>query len=132
MSSLFKQAKRDGERIRYWPIRISWGPKLSSCWFTVHGWELPPDRVPEALSSKGSMPGYRRTFGWTFHLGRLKVKFGVMSDREQRRRYAEHQAEHEARMARDREHLNIEYQKTAVERGQRQWRDEAARRRGQQ
>lgn len=47
-----------------WPIRLKWGARPSSQWFSWHGWQLGSDRL------------WRRTFGWTFHLGRLKVMFG--------------------------------------------------------
>jgi hypothetical protein len=47
-----------------WPIRLKWGAPRSSAWFTSHGWQLGTDHL------------WRRVFGWTFHLGRLKVCFG--------------------------------------------------------
>jgi hypothetical protein len=47
-----------------WPIRLKWGAGMSSAWFSWHGWEIGTDRL------------WRRVFGWTFHLGRLKVIFG--------------------------------------------------------
>ncbi len=47
-----------------WPIRLKWGAGMSSQWFDWHGWELGTDRL------------WRRVFGWTYHLGRLKIIFG--------------------------------------------------------
>lgn len=47
-----------------WPIRLRWGARRSSAWFTWHGIEHGPDRL------------WRVWYGWTFHLGRLKVLFG--------------------------------------------------------
>lgn len=49
----------------WWPMRLRWGQRRSSSWFNWHGWEVGGlDRL------------WRRRFGWTFHLGRLKVMFG--------------------------------------------------------
>ena len=55
-------------RYVYWPIRIglAWRWRAWRTWFTWHGWELPPRRAEP----------YVIAFGWTFHLGPLKVKFG--------------------------------------------------------
>lgn len=49
---------------RRWPIRLKWGAQMSSRWFDWHGWELGSDRL------------WRQVFGWTYHMGRLKVIFG--------------------------------------------------------
>ncbi len=76
VKGLFQGCQRDGVRVLLWPIRLLWSDKLASTWFTVHGWECAPDRVQHRLTSFGMMPGYRKTMGWTFHLGRLKVCFG--------------------------------------------------------
>lgn len=76
VKGFFQGALRDGARVYLFPIRLLWGSKLSSNWFGVHGWECRPERVPYKLTSFGMMPGFRSTFGWTFHIGRLKVCFG--------------------------------------------------------
>jgi hypothetical protein len=47
-----------------WPIRLKWSARPSSQWFSWHGWEIGRDRL------------WRTCYGWTFHLGRLKVMFG--------------------------------------------------------
>lgn len=73
---LFRSVKRDGGRLRMWPIRLRWAPRSASGWFMVHGWERAADVVSLARTSFGMMPGFRQTWGWTFHLGRLKVCFG--------------------------------------------------------
>lgn len=73
---LFQGALRDGVRVYMWPLRLLWSDKLASKWFGVHGWGCKPERVRYGLTSFGSMPGYRKTMGWTFHLGRLKICFG--------------------------------------------------------
>lgn len=72
----FQGCLRDGARVHIWPIALGWSEKLASKWFGVHGWETQADLVPDELTSFGMMPGYRQTFGWTFHLGRLKIYFG--------------------------------------------------------
>lgn len=53
-----------GRSYSWWPIRFKWGAGMSSQWFSWHGWELGLDHL------------WRTTFGWTYHLGRLKVIFG--------------------------------------------------------
>jgi hypothetical protein len=65
-----------GDRWLLWPIRLSWGPKLSSAWFTTHGWQVDTERCSVAETGKRCMPGFRGVFGRTLHLGRLKVLFG--------------------------------------------------------
>jgi hypothetical protein len=76
MSSFFLQVEHEGGRVLLWPIRIMWGSPMSSKWFGVHGWEAKPDVVDVELTSLGMMPGYRQTWGWTYHIGRLKIVFG--------------------------------------------------------
>lgn len=50
---------------RYWPIRLIWSPYVfTGDWFSRHGWEL------------GSNSRGQHIYGWTLHLGRLKVCFG--------------------------------------------------------
>jgi hypothetical protein len=72
----------EGDRCHLWPIRISWGPKASSVWFVTHGWQTGVERCAPHETSEACMPGYRRLFGQTFHLGRLKVKFGPLASRQ--------------------------------------------------
>lgn len=49
----------------WWPVRLKWGARRSGGWFSWHGWEMGGrDRL------------WRRRFGWTYHLGRMKVIFG--------------------------------------------------------
>jgi len=51
----------------WWPIRLRWSgpfPGQRSPWFTWHGFEV------------GAVGVERLVYGWTFHLGRLKVIFG--------------------------------------------------------
>ena len=67
---------KNGERFQNWPIRLKWGDKLSSNWFGRHGWQTGFEVVPVEQTSFGCMPGRRAVFGWTFHIGRLKVCFG--------------------------------------------------------
>jgi len=59
-----------GDRWLLWPIRLSWGPKLSSAWFTTHGWQVDTERCSVAETGKRNMPGFRGVFGRTLHLGR--------------------------------------------------------------
>lgn len=67
---------KDGSRRLMRPIRLSWADPLSACWFKTHGWQVGCEACSLAETSFGCMPGWRRVYGWTFHLGRLKIKFG--------------------------------------------------------
>lgn len=70
--------KRDseGNRWQLWPVRLSWGDRVSSCWFTTHGWQTGTEPTEDGSTAHGMMPGLRKVFGQTLHLGRLKVLFG--------------------------------------------------------
>lgn len=76
VSGLFQGCLRDGVLVYFWPIRILWSDKAASAWFCVHGWECKSIEVPYRATGFGMVPGFRKTMGWTFHLGRLKVCFG--------------------------------------------------------
>ncbi len=67
--------EKDKSRRVNWPIRLRWSSNHKG-WFTTHGWQIGSERVPVEQTSFGCMPGYRAVFGWTFHLGPLKVCFG--------------------------------------------------------
>lgn len=69
---------KDGDRWAWWPVslRISWRFGNWRQWFKTHGWQIGSERVDPALTSRACMPGFRRVFGWTLHLGPLKVCFG--------------------------------------------------------
>ncbi len=53
---------KGNKRYLYWPIRIKVGGYWN--WFKRHGWEVGADGV--------GLPVY----GWTLHLGKLKICFG--------------------------------------------------------
>lgn len=57
---------RPGARFLWWPIRLRWTSPLygRSAWFRWHGWEVESTGIEQHL------------FGWTMHLGWLKVLFG--------------------------------------------------------
>lgn len=59
-----------------WPISLKWSAATTSRWFRQHGWQVGSERCSAADTSDGCMPGYRAVFGWTLHLGQLKVVFG--------------------------------------------------------
>ena len=67
---------KDKSRWMLWPVRIKWSAASANCWFTTHGWQTGTERVPVEKTCDGCIPGFRRVFGWTFHLGRVKVCFG--------------------------------------------------------
>ena len=67
---------KDGSHRLMWPIRLTWAEQLSACWFKTHGWQVGSEKCSRAETGRGAMPGWRSVYGWTFHLGRLKVKFG--------------------------------------------------------
>lgn len=75
LSRLFKANARDRDRLLMWPIRLRWSDPRASNWFGAHGWQVGTERC--AVTSFHCIPGYRRVFGWTFHVGRLKVCFGT-------------------------------------------------------
>ncbi|GIN22519.1 hypothetical protein J1TS3_36530 [Siminovitchia fordii] len=56
------------KRYLYWPIKIKWSKPISksirSKWFHKHGWQVGWDGFAMGV------------FGWTYHLGRLKICFG--------------------------------------------------------
>jgi hypothetical protein len=66
--------RRDHDRMHFWPIRLLWSDPTARKWFGVHGWQTGTE--PSDVTGFGCMPGYRRTLGWTYHLGRLKLCFG--------------------------------------------------------
>lgn len=75
----------EGERYCLWPIRLGLVPRKGSVncpwWrrfyaFTWHGWQTHTEQVPVEKTSKGSMPGFRRVFGQTLHLGFLQIRLG--------------------------------------------------------
>lgn len=65
----------DRSRLQFWPIRLAWG--RSSSWFATHGWQVGSELCGRHETSLGNAPGRRDVFGWTLHLGLLKVLFGV-------------------------------------------------------
>ena len=71
---MLKKLTKNGSRLQFWPVRLKWG--VTTSWFSTHGWQTGSERVPVEKTSFGCMPGFRAVFGWTFHLGRLKVCFG--------------------------------------------------------
>lgn len=78
VKGFFQGMLRDGHRVVVWPISIKWSTKLASKWLGVHGWQIGSERVHDDLTSFGMMPGRRALYGWTFHLGRLKILFGKL------------------------------------------------------
>jgi hypothetical protein len=58
------------KRYIYWPIRFKWvskkvtGKYWKYNWFNRHGWQVGWDDIAMGV------------FGWTYHLGRLKICFG--------------------------------------------------------
>lgn len=56
------------KRYIYWPINLAWRKPLLkgkwSPWFKTHGWQVGWDGIGMGV------------FGWTLHLGRLKIMFG--------------------------------------------------------
>jgi hypothetical protein len=74
---------KNDDRARYhlWPIRLKWKTRANNLSLNLshwgwHGWQTGAERVPEAKTSFGCMPGYRKTFGQTLYLGRLLVILG--------------------------------------------------------
>jgi hypothetical protein len=48
---------------RYWPIRLDWARNTCHAFLCAHGWQT----------------GWKcgaRIYGWTLHIGALKIKFG--------------------------------------------------------
>lgn len=87
--SLLRRFDEDGNRWLLWPIRLRWvrplcetsgpwtgAPRLFRGWFVTHGWSVGDERVPVAKTAHGMMPGWRKLYGQTLHLGRLKICFG--------------------------------------------------------
>lgn len=66
----------EGDRIQWWPVRLKWSAPFASNWFIWHGWQTGSERSEDGSTGSGCMPGFRRVFGRTFHLGRLKICFG--------------------------------------------------------
>lgn len=56
------------KRYLFWPIKLKWAKPLRkdmrSLWFKKHGWQVGWDGMGMGV------------FGWTLHLGRLKICFG--------------------------------------------------------
>lgn len=76
-SLLLNPVRPDGHRYQRRPISIRWGHEQSKArWFTTHGWQTGAERVSVPLTGDGNVLGYRNVFGWTLHLGRLKICFG--------------------------------------------------------
>jgi hypothetical protein len=71
-----KRVNDDGDRFYLWPIRVRWAPGRATRWFDWHGWQVGTESVSRVKTSRACMPGYRRVFGQTLHLGPLLVMFG--------------------------------------------------------
>lgn len=55
------------KRYLMWPIKLKWVkplPNQNSKWFKKHGWQVGFDGFAMSV------------YGWTYHLGRLKICFG--------------------------------------------------------
>lgn len=74
---MIRRFDSEDNRWQLWPIGLRWGDKLSSSRpFSTHGWRVGTESVPVAKTSFGCMPGFRKVFGQTLHLWRLKICFG--------------------------------------------------------
>lgn len=75
---MLKRFDDEGNRWQLWPIRLAWVRPLGrwSSWFVTHGWQTGTEPTGDGSTAFGLMPGLRKVFGQTLHLGRLKVKFG--------------------------------------------------------
>lgn len=75
---MLKTRDEEGHRWQLWPIRLGWARPLIgwSSWFATHGWQTGSELTGDGSTAYGMMPGYRKVFGQTLHLGRLKLKFG--------------------------------------------------------
>lgn len=75
---MLKLRDDEGHRWQLWPIRLGWAAPLIgwSPWFRTHGWQTGSEPTPNGSTAFGMAPGFRKVFGQTLHLGRLKVKFG--------------------------------------------------------
>ena len=62
----------NGHRVQLWPIQLRWRRGGASQWLSRHFWQTGTDDS----TGDGCMPGKRRTYGMTVHLGALKVCFG--------------------------------------------------------
>ena len=73
----FKHYYNNKYELELWPIRLKYAAGNSSEWFVAHGWSNGSHTVSDSSqTSYGAMPGWKLVYGWTFHLGRLKVIFG--------------------------------------------------------
>jgi len=75
-SLLPRRVDRDGNRHFIWPVRLGWARKTTGRFFDRHGWQVGCERVPLVETGYGCMPGFRKVFGQTFHIGALKVIAG--------------------------------------------------------
>jgi hypothetical protein len=88
---MIRRTDSDGNRWALWPISLRWvpplrlsevdgphsgAPRLHSAWLATHGWWIENESVPAAKTAFGMMPGFRKVYGQTLHLGRLKICFG--------------------------------------------------------
>ena len=72
-----KRFDTDRNRWALWPISLRWGAKeCSSRPGNTHGWFIDYEAVPSSLTSYGCMPGWRKLYGQTLHVWRLKICFG--------------------------------------------------------
>lgn len=62
--SLCEHTWRAYKRYMYWPVAIRWQRKASHKWINWHGWQIAYEGIEQ------------KVFGWTLHLGALKVCFG--------------------------------------------------------
>lgn len=73
--SLCDETWRGYKRYLYWPIAIHWQRKASHKFINWHGWQLGYEKIQQ------------RVFGWTLHIGALKICFGSVSRLREITRY---------------------------------------------
>ncbi len=67
---------QDGDRYLLWPIRIKWRPY--GTYWGWHGFQVGTELCSLSETSKACIPGHRRVFGQTLHVGPLKIVFGAV------------------------------------------------------
>lgn len=75
-----KHAARDGARYRLAPVGIRWRKGGALHFLDWHGWQIGSERIDGRDDGAPLVPGepfpWRPVFGWTLHVGALKVCFG--------------------------------------------------------
>jgi hypothetical protein len=60
----------------WWPIKLRWIKGGNHTFICTHWFAVGSERCSDDETSGRCCPGYREVFGWTLHIGNLKVIFG--------------------------------------------------------